>query len=671
MKKICLNMIVRNEEKILARSLNSIAPHICAYVICDTGSTDGTVELIRDIMEQHGVPGEVHSIPFNNFSQARNDALDKCRESNLEFDHILLSDADMELVLESPTALDLLHPEMDGQIIQKSGGLEYWNTRIVARKSGNRYVGATHEFITSPHGNTEIMGVYFIDHACGSNRSEKYERDKKLLLGELSEDPSNERSMFYLARTYFETGEYEKAIEWFTKRIDAGGWDEEQWHSMMSIADCYRRMDNEEMFVSYSLKAYDKRPTRGESITKLAEYFYDNNKPELAVSFAKQCLDIPYPQQDKLFIETQSYHWRPKMIAGVMGFYSRLPEHKILGANQCADLMIPSSGDPDWLREISAKNFLFYGKSIQELIPGVKARELPKVPELDSDYTESSASIIQWKDDKYLINVRCVNYRIREDGSYSMPAGVVATRNFIGTWDLDSNTYGELAEVKCDTVPNKGNIHGLEDIRLVENNGVLMGSCSYQEEGYGIRTGIVSIDPSTGIAGQLIRASVPWNPDSTEKNWMPFIHDNKYKFMYSALPARSFSVEIDDAGGINLADQIFHDRGTERHTVRGGSQLIKIGTKWLAVVHEVCESPRIPTRRTYLHRFAEFDDQTLNITRISNPWWFSESPDIEFCVGMALTHDGQSLIIPFSVNDSNASFVTVPVEDALSLLRPI
>lgn len=622
-------------------------------------------------MQEYGVSGEVHEIPFQSFSQARNDALDKCRGSSLDFTHILLSDADMELVVESPDALDNLDPKLDGQMIQKSGGLEYWNTRIVSRDSGNRYVGATHEYITSPYGNTEVPGAYFLDHACGSNRSEKYERDERLLLGELAENPNDERSMFYLARTYLETGKYEKAIEWFTKRIEAGGWDEEQWHSMMTIADCYRRMGNEEMFVHYSLKAYDKRPTRGEPITRLSEYYYDSNRPELAISFAKQCLDIPYPQNDRLFIETQSYYWRPKMISGVMGFYSRIPEHKSFGADQCADLMIPRTGDPEWLRETSFKNFLFYGKSICKLLPGITAHKMPKVQGLDPVYTESSPSIIQWCDGKYLVNIRCVNYTIREDGSYSMPGNIVDTKNFIGSWAPGWDHYENLVEVQCSTVPNAQNIHGLEDIRLMNVNGTVMGSCSYQSEDWRIRMGCIEIDEKTGKTGDLTKISYPWAPSATEKNWMPFVHDGKYKFMYSALPSRSFSACLSGEQGTGISDHVSHNTNIQGNTIRGSSQLIKVGNNWLAIVHEVSTSPQIPSRRIYLHRFIEFDGQSLRATRISNPWWFSDSPTIEFCVGMTLSHDGQSLIIPFSVNDTDASFMTVSVDAALSLLRSI
>ena len=46
--KVCLNMIVKNESKIITRLLESVAPYIDSYCICDTGSVDHTEELIKD-----------------------------------------------------------------------------------------------------------------------------------------------------------------------------------------------------------------------------------------------------------------------------------------------------------------------------------------------------------------------------------------------------------------------------------------------------------------------------------------------------------------------------------------------------------------------------------------------------------------------------------------------
>src|SRR5690349_10675613 len=94
---LCLNMIVKDEAAIIERALEAAAPHIGCYVICDTGSTDGTPDLIKRIFDAYGVPGEIVHTTFVNFEQARNEALDAARASDLEYDYLLFCDADMEL----------------------------------------------------------------------------------------------------------------------------------------------------------------------------------------------------------------------------------------------------------------------------------------------------------------------------------------------------------------------------------------------------------------------------------------------------------------------------------------------------------------------------------------------------------------------------------------------
>lgn len=45
--KICLNMIVKDEEKVILRLLNSVYKFIDCYQIVDTGSTDNTKKIIK------------------------------------------------------------------------------------------------------------------------------------------------------------------------------------------------------------------------------------------------------------------------------------------------------------------------------------------------------------------------------------------------------------------------------------------------------------------------------------------------------------------------------------------------------------------------------------------------------------------------------------------------
>src|SRR6516225_10799870 len=98
-KSLCLNMIVKDERKNLERCLSAVVDHIACWVIGDTGSTDGTQDFIRSFFAAHGIPGELHSLPFYNFGQARNAALDFAYASPLAYDYLILADADMELVV--------------------------------------------------------------------------------------------------------------------------------------------------------------------------------------------------------------------------------------------------------------------------------------------------------------------------------------------------------------------------------------------------------------------------------------------------------------------------------------------------------------------------------------------------------------------------------------------
>ena len=138
-------MIVKNEIANLERCLSAVAPYISCWVIGDTGSTDGTQEFIRSFFAARNIPGELHSFPFVNFSQARNEALDRARASKLNFDYLLLTDADMELTVQNPTFLqDLTSAAF--KVLQRSA-VSYWNIRLLRRDAPASYKGVTHEFL--------------------------------------------------------------------------------------------------------------------------------------------------------------------------------------------------------------------------------------------------------------------------------------------------------------------------------------------------------------------------------------------------------------------------------------------------------------------------------------------------------------------------------------------
>src|ERR1700683_2093353 len=87
---LCLCMIVKNESGVIERALHSIMPYIDYWVICDTGSTDQTQQII--IQTLAGIPGELHHVPWVNFGHNRTVALQIARK---KADYMLIMDADM------------------------------------------------------------------------------------------------------------------------------------------------------------------------------------------------------------------------------------------------------------------------------------------------------------------------------------------------------------------------------------------------------------------------------------------------------------------------------------------------------------------------------------------------------------------------------------------------
>ena len=123
--KLCLNMIVKNESKIIERLLDSVLPIIDSICICDTGSTDNTVEIIQNFMKNNNLPGEVFSEPFRNFGYNRSIALKK---ADAWGDYALLLDADMVLKI-SPEFSKKDLKDVAYQILQQNNDIKYYNTR--------------------------------------------------------------------------------------------------------------------------------------------------------------------------------------------------------------------------------------------------------------------------------------------------------------------------------------------------------------------------------------------------------------------------------------------------------------------------------------------------------------------------------------------------------------
>lgn len=316
---ICLNMIVKNETAVLPRLFRSIKDYIDYYVIVDTGSTDGTIDLIKQQMTEYGIFGEVHRRPWVNFGVNRQQALELAIKAK-KCDWLLFIDADEELGVSDPKFYEKLEPGVTYDLEKHHSGTRYAVPHLVnIRDTKWKWEGPVHNYLTHVEGSTRRelrKDVWIIYHtgegakSHGLTQEEKFLRDARILEEDLQANPDNARSQFYLAQSYRHAGHLEKALEAYEKRAAMPGWVEETFMAQLEVGRVSILLEkDEDVIVKAFLAAYETRPTRAEPLHDLARYFREKKAYGRAYLFAKAAAQTPRPN-DYLFVVQEVYDWR-------------------------------------------------------------------------------------------------------------------------------------------------------------------------------------------------------------------------------------------------------------------------------------------------------------------------------------------------------------------------
>ncbi|MCX8563174.1 glycosyltransferase [Mycolicibacterium mucogenicum] len=302
-------MIVRNEAHIVTEVLDAVAPYISSWVIVDTGSDDGTQDTIRNHMADLGVPGDLHERQWRNFGENRSEALQLAQGHS---DYIWVMDAD-DTVRGQP---DFARLSADVYAMRINDGLLYWRRQLFRDGMPWRYVGVVHEYADcdEPFREERLEGDYFIESrrlGARNNDPKKYERDRDLLLTEVQRDPTDARSAFYLAESYFNLGDFANARHWSARRAEMGGWDEETFYALCQVARSMHRLGEPwPAVLDAYLRAWEFRPTRAEPLHAIAAEYRARGEYHLGHLFAQRAAAIPLPEEDILFVDASVYQWR-------------------------------------------------------------------------------------------------------------------------------------------------------------------------------------------------------------------------------------------------------------------------------------------------------------------------------------------------------------------------
>ncbi len=314
-KRICLNMIVKNECQVIARSLCSVKPIIDSWVIVDTGSTDGTQELIKQCMKE--IPGELYERSWVNFGHNREEALELAKKSEVaKADYILFLDADDYFSYADNFKLPELTRDFYDILSRTSSDRVYYLPQLIKSSLNWHWHGVLHEYVKAEDAKMgeRLLGVenVYTSESSRAGDPARYKKDALILEEALKKEPHNARYMFYLAQSYFYSEELEKAIECYEKRIKMNGEEEEAFWALLQIAKLQERLklDPKKVEQSY-LKALFYRPVRMEP------YFYLTHKLRQTRDFrngyelatAALTALATHPPTDRHFVENWIYNY--------------------------------------------------------------------------------------------------------------------------------------------------------------------------------------------------------------------------------------------------------------------------------------------------------------------------------------------------------------------------
>jgi glycosyltransferase involved in cell wall biosynthesis len=656
--RLAWNAIVRDEQAVIERCVRSLLPHIDCGIVVDTGSSDGTPEKILRLFRAAGKSIEIQYSTFVNFEQARNEALRVARASELAWDYLVLVDADMELVVQRPLQVN---GGLAYDMLQQAGDLRYYNRRLVSRQAVGNYIGVTHEFLDVETAG-KIDGAYFIDHADGASRPQKYQRDIAMLEEALQTETRPQiagRYLFYLARTYFDSGEWAKAAENYRKRAElAGGYDEEQWDAQLHYAHCLDNLGDQAGFVLAMLRAYEMRLHRAEALYDLAKHFRLRGDNLTSLLFSDLGARVPDARGDMLFVNSYVYTTGLKEEFAICAYYD--PARRARGAAACNELALSRAASAQ-SREQARANQFWYLKPLAAYVPSFAPRRI--VFDAPAGYVAMNPSVIN-EDGRATVLLRTVNYTITPEGAYAIrgPDGGANSSNPIHTRNFLVRLSGELTIEESHELalpvdwpePKFDLVRGFEDSRLFNWDGKLWAISTVREltpEGWCEQVVAKVSSAGYGDWWQLLPTE-----RKHEKNWMPFVNnDGAWRLVYR------LGTLANSEGDIVAR----HEPPLDVGHISGGSQVIEAEGTYLALVHEARTIPGRPNRY-YQHRFVVLAEDG-RLVRISPPFVFFDR-QIEFAAGLAYFPAKRQLMASFGVMDREAWLAWMDLDQVLAFV---
>src|SRR5581483_10047631 len=287
-------IMVKNEAEVIAATLKPFVDGgVEAFLVFDTGSTDQTIEVTQGFFQRYNIAhGYIEQEDFIDFATSRNHALQRAQELFPQAAFMIMLDAEW-YINDARALIDFCYRSIacgdryaTYLIRILNGHADFYTPRLIRCQSGVQFIGKVHETIV---GQTRVKvprSIYF-EYApalYGVEKTQKrYVQDRELLYQEYKKNPSDTRTLFYLAMTCHALGSLEEAYFLYKKRIALKGFDEEDFMSHYRFAQTIQQLSEQQTQYSWSeafyyyLCAYNMRSYRAEPLVAIERYYQMNH----------------------------------------------------------------------------------------------------------------------------------------------------------------------------------------------------------------------------------------------------------------------------------------------------------------------------------------------------------------------------------------------------------
>lgn len=336
---ISLCMIVKNEEEVIGRCLESVKDVVDEINIVDTGSTDQTKQIVQQYTNR------IYDFKWiNHFAAARNFSFEKATK-----EYILWLDADDVLLPEDQEKLKELKKSLQPSIdavsmnyklsVDEEGNVTSFirRNRLVKREKNFQWIGAVHEYLS-------VFGNILDSQISVSHKPLSHDTDRNITIYTQLIESGKElspRDIYYYANELKDHSRYEEAVEYYERFLNSNqGWFEDCIQACFKIADCYTALQKNEQVFNAILRSFQYDVPRPEACCRLGYQFMEKQRNEEAIYWYQQALLVKEkpnsPFQNKIYTT-----WLPHLQLCVL--YDRLEQYELAKKhNEAAEKFKPS-----------------------------------------------------------------------------------------------------------------------------------------------------------------------------------------------------------------------------------------------------------------------------------------------------------------------------------------